>query len=52
MSLLLAAKMAMFIPRVASAVRSHGGLVIADERLTGLGRTGNHMWGFQGFGVG
>ena len=49
-----------------SAVRAHGGLVVADEvRLeyylpnleshsqsrTGLGRTGEHMWGFQSFGV-
>ena len=49
-----------------SAVRAHGGLVIADEvslenclpflethsqSRTGLGRTGEHMWGFQSFGV-
>ena len=49
-----------------SAVRPHGGLVVADEvRLeyclpfleshsqsrTCLGRTGEHMWGFQSFGV-
>jgi len=40
-----------YFTRVASAVRSHGGLVIADERQTGLGRTGDHMWGFQSFGV-
>merc|ERR1712217_440055 len=34
-----------------SAVRAHGGLVIADESRTGLGRTGEHMWGFPSFGV-
>ena len=32
-------------------VRKHGGLVIADEVQTGVGRTGNHMWGFQNFDV-
>jgi alanine-glyoxylate transaminase/(R)-3-amino-2-methylpropionate-pyruvate transaminase len=32
-------------------VRSHGGLCIADEVQTGFGRTGEHYWGFQNWGV-
>ncbi|CAF97143.1 unnamed protein product, partial [Tetraodon nigroviridis] len=32
-------------------VRERGGLCIADEVQTGFGRTGSHMWGFQGHGV-
>jgi alanine-glyoxylate transaminase / (R)-3-amino-2-methylpropionate-pyruvate transaminase len=32
-------------------VREHGGLCIADEVQTGFGRTGEHYWGFQNFGV-
>ncbi|MEP6574458.1 MAG: aspartate aminotransferase family protein, partial [Gemmatimonadota bacterium] len=31
--------------------RDHGGLCIADEVQTGFGRTGDHYWGFQNFGV-
>jgi alanine-glyoxylate transaminase/(R)-3-amino-2-methylpropionate-pyruvate transaminase len=31
--------------------REHGGLCIADEVQTGFGRTGEHYWGFQHFGV-
>jgi alanine-glyoxylate transaminase/(R)-3-amino-2-methylpropionate-pyruvate transaminase len=31
--------------------REHGGLYIADEVQTGFGRTGEHYWGFQNFGV-
>jgi alanine-glyoxylate transaminase/(R)-3-amino-2-methylpropionate-pyruvate transaminase len=34
-----------------AVVRSHGGLCIADEVQTGFGRTGDHYWGFQNFGV-
>jgi alanine-glyoxylate transaminase/(R)-3-amino-2-methylpropionate-pyruvate transaminase len=32
-------------------VRRHGGLCIADEVQTGFGRTGEHFWGFQHWGV-
>jgi alanine-glyoxylate transaminase/(R)-3-amino-2-methylpropionate-pyruvate transaminase len=32
-------------------VREHGGLCISDEVQTGFGRTGEHYWGFQNFGV-
>ncbi|MFL5401244.1 MAG: aspartate aminotransferase family protein, partial [Gemmatimonadales bacterium] len=34
-----------------SIVREHGGLCIADEVQTGFGRTGEHYWGFQNYGV-
>ncbi|MEX2545786.1 MAG: aspartate aminotransferase family protein [Phycisphaeraceae bacterium] len=32
-------------------VRRHGGVCIADEVQTGFGRTGEHFWGFERFGV-
>ncbi|MDA8016257.1 MAG: aspartate aminotransferase family protein [Thermoanaerobaculia bacterium] len=32
-------------------VREHCGLCIADEVQTGFGRTGDHYWGFENFGV-
>ena len=32
-------------------VRKHGGLCIADEVQTGFGRTGQHFWGFENWGV-
>ncbi len=32
-------------------VRKYGGLCIADEVQTGWGRTGEHFWGFQNWGV-
>lgn len=32
-------------------VRKYGGLFIADEVQTGFGRTGDHWWGFEHFGV-
>ena len=32
-------------------VRRFGGLCIADEVQTGLGRTGAHFWGFENWGV-
>jgi alanine-glyoxylate transaminase/(R)-3-amino-2-methylpropionate-pyruvate transaminase len=31
--------------------REHGGLCISDEVQTGFGRTGEHYWGFQNYGV-
>ena len=31
--------------------REYGGLCIADEVQTGFGRTGEHYWGFENFGV-
>ena len=34
-----------------AVVREHGGLCIADEVQTGFGRTGDHYWGFQNWGV-
>ena len=35
-------------PRV---VRQHGGLIIADEVQSGLGRSGNNMWAFMEYGL-
>ncbi|MCC6494205.1 MAG: aspartate aminotransferase family protein [Pirellulales bacterium] len=32
-------------------VRRAGGLCVADEVQTGFGRTGEHFWGFQNWGV-
>ena len=32
-------------------VKEFGGLCIADEVQTGFGRTGEHYWGFQNYGV-
>ncbi|MES2524784.1 MAG: aspartate aminotransferase family protein [Gemmatimonadota bacterium] len=32
-------------------IREHGGLCIADEVQTGFGRTGDHYWGFENWGV-
>ncbi len=34
-----------------SIIREYGGLCIADEVQTGFGRTGEHYWGFQNYGV-
>ena len=34
-----------------AVAREHGGLCIADEVQTGFGRTGEHYWGFQNYGV-
>jgi alanine-glyoxylate transaminase / (R)-3-amino-2-methylpropionate-pyruvate transaminase len=32
-------------------VREYGGVCISDEVQTGFGRTGEHYWGFQNYGV-
>lgn len=40
-----------FLGPAVDAVRSAGGLFIADEVQAGLGRTGSHMWGFQRHGL-
>lgn len=31
--------------------RQNGAIVIADEVTTGLGRSGEHLWSFQNYGV-
>jgi alanine-glyoxylate transaminase/(R)-3-amino-2-methylpropionate-pyruvate transaminase len=36
---------------VYDSVRRFGGLCVADEVQTGFGRTGNHFWGFENWGV-
>ena len=40
-----------YLREVYAIIREHGGLCIADEVQTGFGRTGDHYWGFQNFGV-
>jgi len=40
-----------YFPIVYDAVRQAGGLCIADEVQTGFGRTGDHFWGFENWGV-
>ncbi len=40
-----------YFPIVYDIVRKHGGLCIADEVQTGFGRTGEHFWGFENWGV-
>ena len=40
-----------YLPQVYDAVRSAGGVVIADEVQVGYGRLGSHFWGFQMFDV-
>ncbi|MBK7350705.1 MAG: aspartate aminotransferase family protein [Gemmatimonadetes bacterium] len=40
-----------YLPEAYAAARAAGGVCIADEVQTGFGRTGEHYWGFQNFGV-
>jgi alanine-glyoxylate transaminase/(R)-3-amino-2-methylpropionate-pyruvate transaminase len=42
---------ANYFKEVYAIIREHGGLCIADEVQTGFGRTGDHFWGFESFGV-
>lgn len=40
-----------YLPEVYRLVRAAGGVAIADEVQTGLGRIGTHFWAFQAHGV-
>ena len=40
-----------YLSEAYAAARAAGGVCIADEVQTGFGRTGEHYWGFQHFGV-
>ncbi|MBM4321818.1 MAG: aspartate aminotransferase family protein, partial [Deltaproteobacteria bacterium] len=40
-----------YFATVAAIVRKYGGLFIADEVQTGVGRTGHHWWGIEHWGV-
>jgi alanine-glyoxylate transaminase/(R)-3-amino-2-methylpropionate-pyruvate transaminase len=40
-----------YLKEAYAIVREAGGLCIADEVQTGFGRTGEHYWGFENFGV-
>jgi len=40
-----------YLKEAYAITREHGGLCVADEVQTGFGRTGEHYWGFQSFGV-
>ena len=40
-----------YLKEVYAIIRENGGLCIADEVQTGFGRTGDHYWGFQNWGV-
>jgi alanine-glyoxylate transaminase / (R)-3-amino-2-methylpropionate-pyruvate transaminase len=40
-----------YLKEAYAVVREHGGLCIADEVQTGFGRTGEHYWGFEHYGV-
>ena len=40
-----------YLPGVYDAVRAAGGVCIADEVQTGLGRIGTHFWAFEAQGV-
>jgi alanine-glyoxylate transaminase/(R)-3-amino-2-methylpropionate-pyruvate transaminase len=40
-----------YFREVYAIAREYGGVCIADEVQTGFGRTGEHYWGFQNYGV-
>ena len=40
-----------YFARIYAAVKENGGVFIADENQTGLGRIGTHYWGFQKIGI-
>ncbi|MBP1852027.1 aminotransferase class III-fold pyridoxal phosphate-dependent enzyme [Rhizobium halophytocola] len=40
-----------YLAEVYDMIRSQGGVCIADEAMTGLGRLGHHAWGFEQQGV-
>jgi len=40
-----------YLAEAYTVIREQGGLCIADEVQTGFGRTGDHYWGFEGYGV-
>ncbi|MDX1945460.1 MAG: aspartate aminotransferase family protein [Pirellulaceae bacterium] len=40
-----------YFPIVYDIIRRYGGLCVADEVQTGFGRTGEHFWGFENWGV-
>lgn len=40
-----------YYQEVYKVVKEHGGVCIADEVQTGLGRVGNHFWAFQEYGL-
>lgn len=40
-----------YFPKAVEIVRSHGGVFICDEVQTGFGRTGEHFWGIEHWGV-
>ena len=40
-----------YLAEAYAVAREHGGICIADEVQTGFGRTGDHYWGFESYGV-
>ncbi|MFD7999524.1 aspartate aminotransferase family protein [Streptomyces mirabilis] len=40
-----------YVSALADLVRSAGGLIVADEVQSGLGRAGSHFWGHEMYGI-
>ncbi|XP_047098854.1 5-phosphohydroxy-L-lysine phospho-lyase-like isoform X1 [Schistocerca piceifrons] len=40
-----------WLAKIYSYIHENGGLIIADEIQTGMGRSGSHYWAFQALGV-